>query len=352
MPVTFLTPDDLPTAFDPSAINARLDAIEARIAALEVVPEPPPPPPPPAPAELNLQLIGGWRLTGEFSRGQLAMDHATMRAFVVGHEQRNEVNEYQLPPMGTGVDINTWPKVVKTKTIAGWWQGGYGSGIVYLGGQLRVAPKTFYDMAPPATTTIFAQDGTTQVVNVPRQRFAGFVKGVGSLELGSGGYESGQGFAMGPTLATMAGEKLIDFPQSTAWDRRCPREPNYWPKGADDWTALKPVDGKGVWACDRVWGGGLRFTHGIYYWCFMGVGDIDYARQNETFAAENKTYLYRFDPVTYKLIGWKEWPVNTSLRVRGQEISPDGKYVYLLRTNAWKSGMYTVDPILEVYEVK
>ena len=49
MPVTFLTPDDLPTAFDPSAINARLDAIEARIAALEVVPEPPPPPPPPAP---------------------------------------------------------------------------------------------------------------------------------------------------------------------------------------------------------------------------------------------------------------------------------------------------------------
>lgn len=342
-----------------ATLKAMLAEVEKRLAKIEN-------PAPPAPTELNLQLIGGWRLNGEFSRGQMAIDHATMRAFVVGHEQRNEVNEYKLPAMGVGSDINTWPKVVKTQTIPGWWQGGYGSGIVYQNG-LKVVPKKFYDTAPPASTEIYSQDGTVQSVPVPRQRFGGFVKGVGSLELGSGGYESGQGFAMGPTLASLDGTKLIDFPQNAAWEGRLAREPNYWPKGADGWLSLMPryADGtkatapitdttglSGVWACDRVWGGGLRFAHGIYYWCFMGTGDIDYARQNETFAATNKTYLYRFDPVTYKLVGWKEWPVNTALRVRGQEISPDGKYVYLLRTNAWKSGLYTVDPILEVYEVK
>lgn len=353
--ISFLQPDDLQPitgqlnalAGADAAFHDQLAALEARVAALEVVP--PPPPPPPTPTELNLQLLGGWRLTGEFSRGHLAIDHATMRAFVVGHAQRNEVNEYKLPAMGVGADVNTYPKVVRTNLIPGFWQGGYGSGIVWDKTQLKVAPKKFYDTAPPTTTTIYAQDGTTQVVNVPRQRFGGFVKSATGYELGSGGYESGQGFAMGPTLASLDGTKLIDFPQNAAWAGRCPRDPNYWPVGADDWTALKPVDGKGVWACDRVFGGGLRFNHGIYYWCWCGIGDIDYKRQNETFAATNKTYLYRFDPVTYKLIDWKEFPIG---KVCGQEISPEGKYVYLIEAQAWASGMYKEDPVLKVYEVK
>jgi len=41
MPVTFLTQDDLPAAFDPSAINARLDLLESNVAALQVAPQDP-----------------------------------------------------------------------------------------------------------------------------------------------------------------------------------------------------------------------------------------------------------------------------------------------------------------------
>lgn len=332
-----------------TSLEVSLTALTARVAALEGTQ-----PPPPAPTELNLELKGGWRLKGEYARGQLAIDYATMRAFVVGHEQRNEVYEYQLPAMGTGSDYSQWPAVTRTQTIAGWWTGGYGSGIIFKDGQLRVCPKKFYDTTPPTVTEIFAQDGTLQTVSVPRQRFGGFVKGVGSLELGGGGYESGQGWARGPTLAKLDGTKLIDFPQTSVPVNCCPREPNYWPADPSQsaWVCMGPVDGKGYWSCDRVPGGGLRFSHGVYYWATMGIGDLNYSRQNETFAAENKVYLYHFDPATYQLKGWKEWHVNPALRVRGQEISPDGKYVYLTRTNAWKSGIYVVDPILEVYEVK
>ena len=375
MAVTFLTPDDLqsitgrvaaleathpPVPFDPSALQSSIAALEARVAALEVVPDPDPQPDP-QPTELNLQLLGGWRLTGEFSRGQLAIDHAAMRAFVVGHARRNEVYEYKLPAMGVGSDINAYPKVVRTNLIPGWWSSDpniYANGIIYEGGQLKVAARKFYDTAPPSTTVIKAQDGTQQNINLPRQRFAGFVKSPVGYELGCGGYESGQGSAYGPTLAKLDGTILINHDLTNTWAKRCPREPNYYPSGhVDSWVALEPRDTngdgvkEGVWACDTVSGGGLRFPHGIYYWAWMGLGDLDYGRQNETFAApgQNKTYLYRFDPVTYKLIGWKEFG---DRKFCGQEISPDGKYVYLIEGNAWASGMHAVDPVLKVYEVK
>lgn len=337
-----------------SVIESAVAALDARVTTLEApVEPPPPPPPPPAPAELKLELVGGWRLTGEFARSQLAIDHATMRAFVVGHGQRNEVIEYALPARGAGSDYTRWPTVQPTRTIQGWWSGGYGNGIVFKDGQLHVAPRMFYDIHPPEVTTIYRQDGTTQVVNVPRQRFGGFVKGVNSLELGGGGYESGQGSAKGPTLAKMDGTILIDHQQNVTFEQACSREPNYWPhNGQDSWVCWAPRNGVGKWACDRVTGGGLRFSHGVYFWAYLGIGDLNYDRQNETFAAESRTYLFHYDPVTYQLKGWKQWAIKPELAVRGQEISPDGKFVYLTRDHAWSSGLYQADPVLEVYEVK
>src|SRR5690349_20299049 len=80
-------------------------------------PAPPPnvrlgsPPPPAGGGGANRQLLGGWRLTQEFARGGLAIDFATMRCWMVGHSQRHEVLEFNLPAMGTGTDVNAWPAV-------------------------------------------------------------------------------------------------------------------------------------------------------------------------------------------------------------------------------------------------
>ena len=105
---------------------------------------------------------------------------------------------------------------------------------------------------------------------------------------------------------------------------------------------------EGRWACDRVFGGGLRLESGIYYWPLMGIGDIAYKRQNLTFAAKNKTYQYRYDPVSCQLLGWKEMPDLGP--ILGQEISPDGKQIYLCEGDAWKSGVWKADPVLRLYQ--
>lgn len=362
MPVSFLTPEDLQPINDTivdlvtsnTALSATLQALESRIAALEVAPPLPPPPPPPAPTELNLNLLGGYRLHAEFARGQLAIDHANSKAYVAGHAQRNEVYEYDLPAMGTGSDISTWPALQPVRVIQPWWpeSEGYCNGLMVRDGKLWACPRVFYDMQPPAVTKYYSNAGDVVTVNVPRQEYAGFVKSATGFELGCGGYESGQGAACGPTLAGLDGTAKIAHPWSLTWEGREKREPNYYPVNhIDSWLALEPRNGEGRWACDRIYGGGIRLASGVYYWCWMGTGDINYDRQNETFAADglNKTYQYRYDPVTHQLLGWKEIP--GLLKVAGQDISPDGQRIYLSEVFGWSGGMYKVDPVLRIYGV-
>ncbi|HMO36419.1 MAG TPA: hypothetical protein PKA06_10275, partial [Gemmatales bacterium] len=293
-------------------------------------------------------LLGGWRLTAEFARGGMAIDHTGKKLYLVGHAERDEVYEYELPEMGPGQDPQQWPALKPVRVIPGWWQDGYANSLAYHEGKLWAAIRKFYDTSPPKTLTLFASDGSQKEINLPRQQFSGFVKSAGKFpELGCGGYESGQGSAFGPTLATIEGKALIYHDFNADWKSREKREPNYYPvERKDCWTALEPreIQGKleGRWACDRVYGGGVRLPSGIYFWPYMGIGDIDYARQSTTFAAKDQTYLYQYDPTNYALIGWKALP-ELGL-ITGHEVSPDGKLIYLVEGNVWKSGLYQVDP--------
>lgn len=309
---------------------------------------------PPATEELNLKPLGGWRISSEYSRGGIAIDYANSKLYMVGHAHRNEVNEFHLPAHGTGTDINNWPRLDPVRVIKRWWpaEEGYANGLIWHKGKLWAAPRVFYDMKPPSVTKIYATDGEVITIPIPRQQFAGFVKSASEFEIGCGGYESGQGSAFGPTLATVAGKILINHSFKGTWEQREKREPNYHAANEKDWVAITPkkVDGilEGRWACDRVYGGGIRQASGVYYWPLMGIGDINYRRQNTTFAAANKTYQYRYDPTTYKLLGWKEMPGLGS--VLGQEISPDGQRIYLCEGDAWTSGRWKAAPVVRLFQ--
>lgn len=320
---------------------------------------PPPPEPPPA----RRKLMGGWRLVCPFARGGMAIDFSKNILWLVGHAQRNEVLEYHLPGAGQGDDTTNWPIVQPTRTIPGWWpaEHGYANGLCWWQGTLWVAPRVFYATNPLPVTTAHAQDGRKLTINLPPQAFSGFVKtGVDQAPyLGCGGYESGQGSVSGPTLARLDGTVLISYQWPALpgdrlenWDKRAPREPNYYPTDhKDDWSAWTPrvVNSKleGRWACDHIWGGGLVLPEGVTYWAEMGTGEINYAWQTVAFAKPGslRTYVYRYDANSYRLLGWE---VTDLGRVAGQEIGPDGR-IYLCETDGWQSDLYRVDPVIRVY---
>src|ERR1041385_1560094 len=163
---------------------------------------------------------------------------------------------------------------------------------------------------------------------------------------GGGGYSSGQGATMGPTLCDPTGAVKIDYGWPSLpgahlehWNERAPREPNYYPVNhIDGWWAWEPrtVNGvlQGRWASDRIMGGGLWLPEGICYWPTMGTGDLDCHRQTTTFGLDvlNQCWRYTYDPLTFSLTGYSRMPEDYP--VGGQEIGPDGK-VYLCRLNVW-----------------
>ena len=115
----------------------------------------------------------------------------------------------------------------------------------------------------------------------------------------------------------------------------------------DDIPGLEPRDGVGRWASDRVHAGGIWHPRGVAYWALLGIGDIDYARQNETFAARNETWLYTYDAKTYDGVEFNRWEHG---HVHGHEVGGDGR-VYLLIRNAWRSGVAQVDSVIKIFEI-
>ena len=213
--------------------------------------------------------------------------------------------------------------------------------------------RGFYTVEPAATMpmTIYAQDGDQLSINVPQQKFSGFVKRGPGLDplIGGGGYESGQGSQSGPSLATLSGQRLIEYqwpglPGSNLeyWNQRAPRDTNYRPSDhgivRDYWVAWLPrtINGtlQGRWASDMVFGGGLALPDGIVYWPLMGTGDLDYAFQIPTFGKTMQTYEYRYDANTYQFRDFAQMQDIGMFPVKGQELGPDGK-VYLSVINPW-----------------
>ena len=325
--------------------RVRIDLVSKPVV-IDPVPEPEPPIITPPASEDARVLKGGWRIAQEFAGGSLAIDFATRRAWMYGHQQSEQIVELQLPEMGIGTDFSKWPIVYPSRIVPRNWGVGYPNGIAFWQGKFWVSPRVYYDTAPPSTLTITAEDGETKTINLPRQAFSGFVKRGPGVEplLGSGGYESGQGWTRGPSLATMAGEILIHFPQTNEWNGCEVREGNY-SVDQDGWVGMNPRNGEGRWACDRVYGGGLILPEGICYWPRMGTGRLDYNRQNTTFGEVDKCYKYTYDPATYKL---KSYGLAGIGMVGGQEIDAEGN-VYLAVRDSWGSGMYNVDVAIRVW---
>jgi hypothetical protein len=301
-------------------------------------------------------LLGGWRLQqpGE-PQGSIAIDFSSMKLYLGS----GNVQVFNLPAMNTG-GLNSWPRLSPASSIARWWpssQSGaqhvYPNGLVFWQNKLWVAVRGFYTVDPAATMpmTIYAQDGQTIAINLPQQKFSGFVKRGPGLDplIGGGGYESGQGSQSGPSLATLSGQRLIEYqwpglPGSNLenWNQRAPRDTNYYPSDhgirRDYWVAWEPrtVNGQlqGRWASDMVFGGGLALPDGITYWPWQGVGPLDYALQEPTFGKITQTSVYRYDPNSYQFVDYKLWPDTTFAPVKGQELGPDGK-IYLSVINQW-----------------
>ncbi|MFO7902082.1 MAG: hypothetical protein R6U98_05440 [Pirellulaceae bacterium] len=305
----------------------------------------------------NFKLIGGIRIKQDFAEKGLAIDFERGRIFAAGHAQRNEIHEYKLPEIGSGESVTAWPVAPRVATHERFWDTGNARGLQVRDGKLYVSTKVFYDMKP-GPVNISSKDlstGETDRFEIPslgKGAFGGgFVKGHPTEWLiGCGGYESGQGSVAGPTCARVDGTKLLNQVNhgSMVFGSREVREPNYWPKGrVNSWPALNPVDGVGQWACDRVYGGGIWHRRGLCFWAIMGVGEIDYSRQSETFTKAQKVYLYTYDPTTYKDVEYTEWPYGA---VIGQDIGPDGK-IYLLIRNAWKGGRYKTGAAIHVFEI-
>ena len=318
----------------------------------------------------DFRLVGGWRVAQPFCRGGLAIDFEHKRLFMGGAANRNYVAEFSLSrhaattgpaediPFGKGDDISKWPRLDSVKQHESFWEKGcYAGGLHYENNTLWASPRKFYDTAPPRQFTLSGKDLRTEEiktrrVELPRAAYGGgFIKGKpNTMLIGCGGYESGQGSAAGPTLATPEGKVLIGQKNhgTMTFEQRELRPPNYWPKARKDgWIALVPRDGVGRWACDRVHGGGIWHPRGVCYWALLGIDELDYARQNETFGASNETWLYAYDAQTYDKVEFNLWKHG---HVIGHEVGPDG-LVYLLVRNAWKSSMYRVDPVIKVFEI-
>ncbi len=317
----------------------------------------------------DFHLIGGWRLKQEYPRGALAIDFDTQRVFMGGHAHRQEIVEFSLARRkqeadkakmmapGVGDDVMKWPQLDPVKVHRGFWEGGYVGGLYFKDGMLWASPKKFYDTKPPASFHLYGKNLATGKlkkvpVQLPRQAFGGgFVKGhPKTMFLGCGGYESGQGSVSGPTLATMGGKVLIGQPNhgTREFEKRERRPPTYWPVNhTDNWIALKPRNGVGRWACDRVHAGGIWHARGVAYWALLGIGELDYKRQNETFAARTETWLYTYDPRTYDDVKFNKWEHG---HVHGHDVAPDGR-VYLLIRKAWGPGRHRVHSVIKVFEI-
>ena len=275
-------------------------------------------------------LLGGWRLVQDYSRASMAIDFQSRRCVVQGHQQQDNATEFTLPTMGTGKDPLRWPQVQPKRKLNNFWGlGKYCNGLCFWQGKFWASPRTFYDMNPPNTLTISAEDGEKKVINLPQQMFSGFVKRGPGLEpfIGCGGYESGQGSTCGPTLATMAGQRLISRPLfGGSWDEREVRDPDYsTPGNGDSWPAYAPRNGEGRWASDWLSGGGLVLAEGISYWPLLGTGLIAYENQARCLATRYRSSQYTYDPTTYKLKDLKPYSMGW---VGGQEIDSVGN-IYL-----------------------
>lgn len=366
---------DLPKSYSPHGLAPVLEKLRAaiienerRIAALERAnpdpePDPEPEPTPQAFSPANLKLVGGYRVgwyntylnklvaksTGHPYGGMAAhtFDDGTLVVWHENGEQGRQVIESSTTkPMGTGADPTKWPLLDEADSHAKVWSKAelygdraasqfvtpYGLAFDPDGQRLWVSARSTYATGPDSQQWLAAVDYPSREVNavqprltIPQAKYGGGLgiipKAFADAHLGgrrlgflSGGYESGQGASMGPTLAATYLEpgKQADAVQLMHYrttgeltqanfeqyrDQVAQTFPDYTSDMSWNWN---PVDGIGWWNNGSIRGNGAWLPGGPVLWMVArGVGVQTYAAQVEGGGAPLENNLYVYQPEAF-----------------------------------------------------
>lgn len=299
------------------------------------------------PSQSQLVGVGGWQMQpgvgAGFSRGGLYVERRDQRIsfFMAGgspnlHQQFQF--ETQVEPLGSmGSDQKAWPVAVKVKAL----DNGHldarcdfylGRGVCRPNGnQLLFSSYSSYaattkSMRGPWMSWVDETNGPTSVLAVPesvnrRQVFGGgfvtipqwfankYLDGR-NFGIGHGGYLSGQGSSLGPTLLVADrptdGEAmvenatvLLEFASLDGDPTQMERRPGDYSNGM--WVPEPDETGLG-YGCDTVTAGPVWIDtptmSGLCYWTVQGIGELDYALQRMGFSMHLRTRMYCYSPET------------------------------------------------------
>jgi hypothetical protein len=304
----------------------------------------------------------------------------------------NSVLEFDLPTMGTGTDPTAWPIAYPTRTIDPSFykvleipqddaNSIYAMGIYYdknnyfgHGAKFYISPRMYYDTAPPSSYHLYAEDGSSYLINQPRQMMSGFHIRDGAIPwCGAGGGESGQGFPAGITVGDITGTTAFLtwglITSSYNFSDRQRRDANYQSAtGAppnvvttnfDYWYSLDPVNhgGLGCWCLDRCFGNGILWPgdNKIRKSVLQGIGQISYGYQSVTFSQISQYSLYIIDPTDWSYTWNNALPADIpSGSVLGFDFGKTNDSWVALCNSAWGPGETyppgpATDPVLVYY---
>lgn len=326
-------------------------------------PDPEPEPTPQAFSPANLKLVGGYRVgwyntylnklvaksTGHPYGGMAAhtFDDGTLIVWHENGEQGRQVIESSTTkPMGTGADPTKWPLLDEADSHAKVWSKAelygdraasqfvtpYGLAFDPEGQRLWVSARSTYATGPDSQQWLAAVDYPSREVNavqprmtIPQAKYGGGLgiipKAFADAHLGgrrlgfiSGGYESGQGASMGPTLAATYLEpgrqgdavqlmhyrttgELTQANFEQYRDQVAQTFPDYTSDMSWNWN---PVDGIGWWNNGSIRGNGAWLPGGPVLWMVArGVGVQTYAAQVEGGGAPLENNLYVYQPEAF-----------------------------------------------------
>jgi hypothetical protein len=359
----------------------------------------------------DFELIGGWRVpaatiqpdfrTLAWGNGGLAarVDGTALRFYTTHHNHAGGPVQELIPherPGAANRPVTAWPLLDVGE---------------HLGDLYRVVRESHPDTAQPECTGVFldgprvittgraayavpppegpflcvdgkacgVEGGSPQLLggglcDIPQWFADRFLEGK-SLGVGLGGYCSGQGSSVGPSLFACArtlsestpAQPLLRFGLLGTTDKtlRERRPPDYH-NAADVWS-LDPDGDVGYWAADRVLAGPVWIETekkaGVCYWVLQGCDKLEYARQTETFGETAKVRLYVYAPRDLAdvaqgrkrpheprgtFVEWSSGRVPGT--VRGACWVPRTQMLYLLVANAYQDGEEQL-PVIAAYRI-
>jgi hypothetical protein len=314
-----------------AALLAKIDALEARLKLIEkpTVPDPIPVPEPASKKLFDpskLKFVGGWKTNcNGYSHNITLREIDGKLQILIGYAVPQGAGTQILDltsALSTDPDLSKW-NLVGPKTVDS-FRSGQGLYWDAAGKRLLSSDDGGYITNNFNRNLFSSSDGGswnlrgTTAASFPQARTYGggfcdipppySTKLGGSLGIGQGGYESGQGSTAGPTFAVAKMPSLTDasiecvpllqFGDFGTKDKslRERRPPDY---SASLWNMPLPDGDVGYWQCDRVYSMvwvDAEKTHGLVYLTLQGCGPLDYARQSETFGETQKRRLYVYDP--------------------------------------------------------